>query len=134
MRPLTGVDAGGVRLPLLVVAVLLAILVPVGFLTDEGPAGTGTSEPMTPVRTIERRVEALRGLDFKRPPAVVGISAAGARRAGLEDLDTSYPPARRRADEAMLTLLGLLPPGTDLREVTGSIFGEQVAGYYDPRS
>jgi hypothetical protein len=30
-------------------------------------------------------------------------------------------------------LLGLIEPGADLRELTGDLFGEGVAGYYDPR-
>ena len=34
----------------------------------------------------------------------------------------------------MLTMLGLLPPGTDLGETAAATYGEAVAGYYDPRS
>ena len=34
----------------------------------------------------------------------------------------------------MLKLLGLLEPDVDLRDVSASIFGEGVAGYYDPRT
>jgi hypothetical protein len=34
----------------------------------------------------------------------------------------------------VLKLLGLIEPDVDLREVSGSVFGEGVAGYYDPRS
>jgi hypothetical protein len=62
------------------------------------------------------------------------VSPAQAQREGLADLDRGYPVARRRADEALYIALGLLPEGTDLREVQGSVFGEQVAGYYDPRT
>jgi hypothetical protein len=119
-----------VRLPFAIIAVLLAVLVPLGFLTedDEGQPASGA-----PVATIARRVEAIRDLRFRTRPTPVRVSPATARREGLEDADASRSAARRRADEALYTLLGLLPPGTDLREVSGSIFGEQVAGYYDPR-
>ena len=34
----------------------------------------------------------------------------------------------------MLKLLGLIEPGVDLRSISASVFGEGVAGYYDPRS
>ena len=34
----------------------------------------------------------------------------------------------------MLKLLGLLKPDVDLRKVSGTIFGQGVAGYYDPRT
>ena len=62
------------------------------------------------------------------------MSPAQARREGLEDLDRSYPAARRKADEEVLKLLGLIEPDVDLRTISASVFGEGVAGYYDPRS
>ena len=34
----------------------------------------------------------------------------------------------------MLKLLGLIEPDVDLRSISASVFGEGVAGYYDPRS
>ena len=34
----------------------------------------------------------------------------------------------------MLKLLGLLEPDVDLRTVSGTFFGQGVAGYYDPRT
>ena len=67
-------------------------------------------------------------------PVPQTVSPAQARREGLEDLDRSYPEARRKADEEVLKLLGLIEPGVDLRSISASVFGEGVAGYYDPRS
>src|SRR3954468_11506972 len=90
--------------------------------------------PAAPVSTIARRVERIRGLRFRRLPRPVEISPAQARRDGLEDLDRSYSAAQRRADEEVLKLLGLIKPSVDLRKVQASVFGDQVAGYYDPRS
>jgi hypothetical protein len=119
------------RLPLIVIGVLLAVLVPVGFATESDPA---EPEASTPVATIAARVEALRGLRFETDPVPVRVTADQATREGLADLDRAYPPAARRADEDLYTMLGLLPAGTDLRETSESIFGEQVAGYYDPRT
>jgi hypothetical protein len=87
-----------------------------------------------PVSTIAARVEALRGLRFDSRPVPQTVSPAQARREGLEDLDRSYPEARRKADEEVLKLLGLIDPGVDLRSISASVFGEGVAGYYDPRS
>jgi len=86
------------------------------------------------VRTIAARVEALRGLRFRSRPVPQRVTPARARREGLEDLDRSYPESRRRADEEVLKLLGLIEPDVDLRSVSASVFGEGVAGYYDPRS
>jgi hypothetical protein len=86
------------------------------------------------VARIAARVQTLRGLRFRHRPVPVRVTGAEARREGLEDLDRSYPAARRRADEEVLKLLGLIGPRVDLRAVEGSVFGEGVAGYYDPRS
>jgi hypothetical protein len=114
-------------------AVVLAGLLVLLFL------GSGDDEPKAPpdapVATIARRVETLRGLRFEAIPVPVRVSAAVARREGLEDLDRSYPAARRKADETVLKTLDLIEPDVDLRSVSASLFGEGgVAGYYDPRS
>ena len=123
------------RTPLTIIVVLLALLVPLAFATHEEGGGAVTEEPAgAPVATVARRVEELRALRFARVPEPVRVSAKEAREEGIADLDRSYPDWRRTADEALYTRLGLLPPGTDLRKVQSSVFGEQVAGYYDPRT
>lgn len=125
------------RTPLVIIAVLLAVLVAIGLARDGGGAGGGAtraSEPAAPLPVIARRVEVLRGLRFTAVPKPVRVTARQARTDGLADLDRAYPAAARSADEVLFARLGLLPEGTDLREVSGSVFGEQVAGYYDPAS
>jgi hypothetical protein len=110
--------------------IVFALLAGVAALTweDDPPPGR-----VTPLAVVAERVEALRGLRFRERPAPLRVSPEQVRREGLADLDRSYPAARRHADEALYERLGLLPEGTDLREVSASVFGEQVAGYYDPR-
>ena len=123
-----------------VVCVVLLLGLGAALVAGGGDGGGGGGEPAVreppaaPVATIARRVEALRGLRFRRPPEPVTVTAAQARREGLADLDRTYPPARRRADEEVLKLLGLLEPEDDLRAVFGAVLSEQVAGYYDSRS
>lgn len=85
------------------------------------------------VALIAARVERIRGLPFRRRLVPRRVSAEQARREGLADLDRSSPPARLHAQEELLELLGLLPPGTTLRRLEGAVYGEQVAGFYDPR-
>jgi hypothetical protein len=119
--------------PTAVILGLLVALVGLWALTE------GSSEPpapprTAPVRVIAERVEKIRGLEFRHVPEPVSVTPQQARREGLEDLDRSYPPARRHADERVLKLLGLIEPDVDLRELSASIFGEGVAGYYDPRT
>ncbi len=125
------------RTPFTVGLVLLAILLVAGFAFDSGdkPAPSkAKTEPATPIATIERRVEQVRDLRYETRPRPQTVSPAQAKRDGLEDLDRNYPAARRHADEEVLKLLGLLKPDVDLRKVSGTIFGQGVAGYYDPRT
>jgi hypothetical protein len=120
------------RTPFAVMAVLLVALLALGFLTeddDEQPAAPAAA----PVDVIATRVEALRRLRFAQLPEPLEVSSEQARREGLESLDRDYPAERRRADETVYELLGLIEPGADLRELSGDLFGEGVAGYYDPR-
>ncbi len=108
---------------------LLALLALEDDAAPERPAARSAT-----VSTIASRVEVLRGLKFRTQPVPQRVSPAQARHEGLEDLDRSYPETRRRADEEVLKLLGLIEPDVDLRNVSASVFGEGVAGYYDPRS
>jgi hypothetical protein len=121
--------------------VLLAVLVTAGFMTtsDDGkkkPAGETPSAAtgLPPVARIERRVQLIRQLRFRTPPPVRQVTAAQTRREGLAQIDRDYPLAERRADEETLELVGLLEPGSNLRSISGSLFGDQVAGFYDPKS
>ena len=118
------------RTPLTVIAVLIVVLLGMAFVADdEQPA----APPAAPVDVIARRVEALRHLRFEQLPKPLEVDPAQARREGLEDLDRGYPAKRRRRTRSIYKLLGLIEADADLRELSGSLFGEGVAGYYDPR-
>ncbi len=122
----------GMRTPLTVIAVLLVVLFGIAIaLGDDDGAANGP--PAASLDVIAHRVEGLRDLRFEELPKPLEVDAAQARREGLEDLDRSYPLKRRQADEEIYELLGLIEPGADLRALTGSLFEQGVAGYYDPR-
>jgi hypothetical protein len=121
--------------PFTVALVLLAILLGAGFALDSDESKPKPKPAAAlPIATLEARVEAIRQLRFRTLPKPAEVSAKQAQRDGLEDLDRSYPAERRHADEEVLKLLGLLPASTDLRKVSATIFGQGVAGYYDPRT
>src|SRR3954462_2033815 len=134
--------SGAMATPFAVALAILALLIGAAFAFPGGDEGTAahrapprpTAQPVASVATIAHRVERIRGLRFRRLPRAVEVSPAPARREGLQDLDRPPPAARRRADEEVLKLLGLLAPSVDLRRVSASVFGDAVAGYYDPRS
>jgi hypothetical protein len=118
-----------------IIAALIVVLLGVSALGGSGgKASTAAGKPVAPVSVIARRVETLRHLRYRTIPQAKAATPDQARADGLADFDRSYPVARRHADEAMLTMLGLVPPGTSLRDVAASLYSEGVAGYYDPRS
>jgi hypothetical protein len=118
------------RTPLAVMTVLFFVLLGIGLVSESDER---QPPPAAPVDVIARRVEQLRGLHFKALPKPVEVTAAQARREGLEDLDRAYPPNQRHADETVYKLLGLIDADADLRDVAGSLFEQGVAGYYDTR-
>jgi hypothetical protein len=122
-------------------AIIIALVLLLGGVALVADHDDGSRAPVPPPRPaplaqIERRVERLRGLEFRTPPKPLVVTPATAQRDALASLDTDYdyPPARRRADAEVLTLLRLVPAGTDLRDAVADTYGEAVAGYYDPRS
>ena len=118
------------RTPFAVMAVLLVALLGLWFVTeDEQPAAPAAA----PVDVIATRVEALRRLEFEQLPEPLEVTSEQARSEGLESLDRDYPAERLQADQSVYRLLGLIEPDADLRELSGNLFGEGVAGYYDPR-
>jgi hypothetical protein len=124
----------GMRTPLAVIAVLFVVLLGISIaFEDEDAPGAAAERPAAPVDEIAHRVEALRHLRFKELPNPVTVTPAKAKDEALDDLDRRYPVARRRADEALYKTLGLIDPDADLRDLTGSLFEQGVAGYYDSR-
>jgi len=144
------------RTPEIVVVALLLLLLAAGFgLGGGGGQGAARARPAQPasgpasparasatppaadparrVALIAVRVQAIRGLRFRHRLLPRRVSAAQARQEGLADFDRSSAPARLHAQEELLELLGLVPPGTNLRRLQAAVFGEQVAGFYDPR-
>ncbi|HSW39395.1 MAG TPA: DUF6782 family putative metallopeptidase [Acidobacteriota bacterium] len=47
-------------------------------------------------------------------------------------IDEDYDPALIRQEGKMLGRLGLIPPGSDYREIMLNLLSEQVGGFYDP--
>jgi hypothetical protein len=121
------------RTPYVVIAVLIVVLLALSAVTGADGGGP-PARRVAPVAVIAHRVETLRHLRYRTIPQARAASPAEARRDGLADFDRSYPIARRHADEQMLAMLGLVPPGLSLRDVAASLYSQGVAGYYDPRS
>jgi hypothetical protein len=83
---------------------------------------------------IEHRVELVRGEHFTRRPLPALVSGAEVRRQGLLELDQQVTAPEQTADDELLKLLGLIPAGSNLRQIQSALFEEQVAGFYDPNT
>lgn len=85
------------------------------------------------VRRISRRVARLRGLAFERrvETRLVSRTEVGARFARGYRRQNSAREAD--ASSRVLVTLGLLEPGTDLREQTVALVQQGVSGFYSPR-
>jgi hypothetical protein len=118
-------------LSVLVGLVLLGLLLGGSSSSSSGSSVSGASAAAARVAPIARHVEAIRGLRFKHLPRPLIVTPEQTRADSLRDLDRNSPPAERRATAQVLTMLGLLSPGVDLRDVAGDVSSEQVAGYYD---
>jgi hypothetical protein len=85
-------------------------------------------------RTVGARVEAIRGLQFKRAVPVRVVSAAEARAHFEARLRKSWSPDKARFEQAAYEDLGLLPRGFDLATEILDTLQDQAAGYYDPET
>jgi hypothetical protein len=138
-RPLlTGVEATLLG----VVALTLVVAAVIGSGGEEQESRTTSTEERSAVRhtrtidvnRIKRRVERIRGLRFRRPLKVSFLSPERAQRIFRSRMRSEYSDARRRVDEEVLKLLGLIEPSVDLQGVLAAVADEEVLGFYDDRT
>ena len=75
------------------------------------------------------RTEELRELSFTSPPTITVLSTDELSARVIEEVEDEYEDVE--VDQAMYRLLGLTPGEFDLMESLKSLYGEQVAGFYD---
>lgn len=98
-------------------------------LPSEAPP-TPPSPRATAVAGVAAAVEDVRGLAFRTPVPVVVVDGAGfdARFARLVAV---APALDRPGDAALMEALGVLPPGSDPATLVASLYGDDLAGFYD---
>jgi hypothetical protein len=85
-------------------------------------------------REIAPLVERAVGLRFKRPPVVAVRSRDQVRAYLSHKIDQELPPAELSGVQRAYRAFGLVPDTLDLRRLMLDLYGEQVAGFYDPDS
>ena len=84
------------------------------------------------VKRVAERQEKVRGLDFKEPIDVSVLTIAELKTILAKKLREELKPKELERQRLVLGKLGLIPMRTDLRRLYLDLFGEQVAGMYDP--
>jgi hypothetical protein len=132
----------GLELALLAVIVLViagAAVIGGGEESKSGSAGSGAADAASAgrhvrVAPIERRVERLRGLRFRRPLKITFAPPSRAQALLHAASEAEYGRRDQLIDEEDLKLLGLLDPAAHLDRYLRAIEREQVLGFYDERS
>lgn len=83
---------------------------------------------------MAQQVETLRGWKFKEPVKKQLCTPEHVRAYLTREIQKQCPPGKVERTQAMLRLLGLLPPDGNLKQAYLDILQEQVGGFYDTES
>jgi hypothetical protein len=81
---------------------------------------------------LKERLAEERELSFKKPVPLTAVTAERAQRLLAEELAEDYEPGELARLSRVYRKLGLLPEGSELEEAFLELYGEQLAGFYDP--
>jgi len=85
-------------------------------------------------RDLVPQVERAVGLKYRRPPVVALRSRDQVRAYVNQKIAEQLPPPELDATQRAYRVFGLVADSVDLRRLMLELYGEQVAGYYDPDS
>ena len=83
---------------------------------------------------VAEETATLRELPIDAEIVEVFLSREGLAERLPRDMEEDYPAAEAEADARAWAAFGLIPPGTDLRQLYTDLLAEQVAGFYDPET
>lgn len=111
---------------LLLVALLLGVAV--------GPVAAQNAALTAQLDQVAAETSELRALPIQTEIQDAFLSREGLLQRLVEDFATDYPAEDVEADTRILEILGLIPAGTDLKQLYLDLLTEQVGGFYDPQS
>lgn len=83
---------------------------------------------------IITKVEQLRGLTLSHDLDITIMDRNDLQQAMEQQIDDAFTPDEQADSERMLSFIGFIEPGTDLKQLELDLMGEQVAGYYDSQT
>ena len=86
----------------------------------------------THASAVETGIQQIRQLSFRTHVPVVLKNPDEVEQMVVEDLKRDYTDAQLEADGKAGSMLGLFPPGMDLKAETVKLLKSQIAGFYDP--
>jgi hypothetical protein len=99
-----------------------------------GPTGITAELAGRLVDELVPEVERIRSLEFKHPVSVKVIDDEVAREHVIRRFDLLQPDGFLEGTAKAYSLLGLLPPGTDILDALLEALREEAGGFYDPDS
>src|ERR1700736_5690085 len=81
---------------------------------------------------IEQGIQGIRELSFKHHVPLVLKNPDEVEQMVIADLHRDYTDAQLDADGKAGAMLGLFPPGVDLKAESVKLLKSQIAGFYDP--
>lgn len=111
-----------------------------GLLGGGEGGGDGGGDVEIPDDSVDSQYDAVadwvadeRGLEFDEVPEPTYVTSEEMTRRVQQEIRREYPDETARLDSQLLSALGVVAPGTDMREMQADFVSGQVAGYYDPR-
>ena len=100
------------------------------------PGRDGSSVPAegpTPpaIEQVMRQLEQIRGFDFAHPVVAQPSTQAEIARGFQRSLDLVFPDEQYARRSTAWETIGVIPPGTQIRDELAEYGGTQVIGYYD---
>ncbi len=101
---------------------------------SSSPAGKAQSAEQLIALTDEvaRQVETLRGWSFKQPVKKELTTVDQVRQYLEQQAGKSLPDSKAQRVQALLRVIGLIPPTMELKKTWLTLLEGQVAGFYDP--
>jgi hypothetical protein len=81
---------------------------------------------------VKAKLVALRGLRFQAPVPIQAVSPAEARSILEREIHHQFEPGELAKIGRVYSALGLFSPNTDLEHAFLDLYGQQVAGFYEP--
>ena len=101
---------------------------------QQAAAAQVDSSPLSATADILRTVSRLRELSIIEPVKSGFKTHDEIEESVIKDLNENSTPEEFESSAKMLTKLGLLPPGFQLRDYVVKLLKEQIAGYYEPKT